>query len=260
MKRILITFGGAAWDSTIERIVTDAPRFGVDEVKVYDDRWLLDSPFYAEHEEWWRKRDAKYDHKNRGFGWFIWKPHVIMHAISRCGPGDIVLYVDADTYPIADLTPLYRECERIGGVMLFSAVGCNHARWCKRDCFIRMGMDDPRWRDREHAVARFMLFQSGSDLGSSILDDWQRYCLDPRCNTFDASVLAEEHPEFHEHRCEQAILTNLAHRNGLKLYREACQAGATQPEDQNLYPQLFVQVDCAGEKRDYSGSRYRNIT
>jgi hypothetical protein len=72
-------------------------------------------------------------------------------------------------------------------------------------------------------------------------------------------VLAPEHPEFHEHRCEQAILTNLAHRNGLKLYRTACQAGASQPEDQHLYGQLFFQEDSQGDRLDYSGSRFRNV-
>ncbi len=40
-KRILITFSGAAYDNTTEIIVRDAPRFGVDEVRVYDDLWLM---------------------------------------------------------------------------------------------------------------------------------------------------------------------------------------------------------------------------
>lgn len=270
MKRILATFGGSAWDKTLERTVTNAPRLGVDEVRVYDDRWLMETDFYETHKEWWTRPDTKYNLDNRGFGWFVWKPYVISHALSRCDPGDIVLYVDGDTYPISDLSPLYTECDRIGGVMLFNEMGCSHSRWCKRDCFIRMEMDEWRYRNVDHACARFMLFQNPVryvpeyciDKPKCVwhfLEEWQKFCLDPIANTFDVSVLAPEHPEFHEHRCEQAILTNCATRRGLKLYRTPCQAGALQPEDQNLYPQLFVQEDSTGERRDYSGSRFRNI-
>lgn len=256
MKRILITFGGRAWDGTLERIVEAR---GVDRVLVYDDVWLMQADFYRQNIEWWSKPDVKYGLVNRGFGWFIWKPYVMRHALANAEPGDIVLYTDADTYPIADLSPLFAETERNGGIMLFHEMGCTHSRWCKRDCFIQMGQDHPLYRDVRHGCARFYAFRKGNYTGAALLEDWQRFCLEPLCNTFDDSVLAPEHPEFYEHRCEQAILTNLAYRHGLKLYRTACQAGALQPEDQEIYPQMFEQVDCPKDKRDLSGSKWRNV-
>lgn len=264
MSNVLICFGGAAYDRVIEKtgsFLFDRKTYNrfVDELKVYDDRWLLDSDFYRLNKAWWDKPDTKYNLPNRGFGWFIWKPYVIMNALASCQPGDVVLYIDADTYPIADLSPIF-DIARRDGIMLFEAQGCHHANWCKRDTFIVMGQDEERWRNRKHACARFSAWSAGDALANQILTEWQAYCLNPLVNTFDVSVLAPEHPELREPRCEQAILTNLAHKYGVKLYREACQAGVSQPEDKGLYGQLFVQDDgLVGDKTDLSGSKWRNV-
>ena len=261
MKRIYITFSGSAYDPTTARIVADAPRFGVDEVRVYDDHWLVEQEFYAENIWLWstpRDRVPPHHGYPRGFGWFCWKPYVIMHALEHSDPGDIILYTDADTYPIQPLGVLFDECERIGGMMLFEAMGCPHNEWCKRDCFIVMGQDEERWRNVPHAVARFMLFKNGPWRNRQFLMEWLAYCLNPLAQTFEPSVILPEYPGLAEHRTEQAIFTNLAHKYGAKLYREACQYGNSSMTGQDLYPQLFVQEGCARE-RTLNGSRYRNI-
>ena len=263
MRKIYITFSGAAYENTTHVIWRDAGQFGCDEVRVYDDRWLMEHPFYQLNRWIFEHRDTKYNLPHgRGFGWFVWKPLIILDALTHFAEdGDVVLYTDADTYPIADLSVLFRECDRIGGVMLFAAQGCNHANWCKRDTFIVMGQDESRPPNSQHGVARFCLFQKGRWIAQQFLMEWLTYSLNPLANTFDASRIKTEHQGLHEHRCEQAIMTNLAHRYGLKLYREACQAGASDihPEDRDLYGQLFIQDGNCGDKGDLSGSRYRNV-
>ena len=120
-----------------------------------------------------------------------------------------------------------------------------------------MGQDEPKYHDTQHAVARFMSFTAAH---IPFLEEWQRYVLDVRCNTFDPSLLGPELPGFHEHRCEQAILTNLAHKYGHKLYREACQFGEGDPRDRDLYPQLFVQTgEYSHSPNPCVGSAFRNV-
>ena len=168
-------------------------------------------------------------------------------------------FTDADTFPIHDFSMLYDECARIGGAMLFNADGCDNVNWCKRDCQLVMGDLPAYFGNKTAGVARFMLFQKGPWHVRQFLIEWLTYCLNPIAQTFDRSVYRPEHPELHEHRTEQAIMTLLSYKYGHKLYREACQFGATQPEDQELYPQLFQQVGCHAHAKSLAGSRFRNV-
>lgn len=258
MRRVYVTFGGRPYDATTRMIVDGAPRCGADEVRVYDDRWMLGEPFYEQNRWLW-----DHPHK-RGFGWYAWKPYVIWHALSTLEDGDVVLYTDADTVPIGDLGVLYERCVADGGIMLFAAENHSHVRWCKRDCFVVMAQDEDRWRHVQAGVARFMLFRRGPWRTTQFLMEWIAYCVNPRANTFDPSVLAPEVEAFVEHRAEQAILTNLAHKYGLKLYREPCEggnAGMGSTRDRDLYGQLFSQMNPHDAKvsAEPVGSAYCNI-
>lgn len=263
MRRICITFSGAAYDETTAQIYTRYLDHGADQLWVYDDKWLMDTEFY-EHNQWlW-----SYPHTHngqfgaaRGFGWFSWKPLVILDALSRLQDGDIVLYTDADTYPIASLSPLYEECARIGGQMMFRAEGWTQRQWCTRECYRVMGQPSVHMPpDAPHGVARFMLFQKGPWVPQQFLMEWLAYCVNPSATSFKSGhdQFHQEHPEFKEHRTEQAIMTNLAHKYGLKLYREACQWGEGCADDRAMYPQTFVQ-DGTVAPRTLEGSAFRNM-
>lgn len=265
MIRHLITFGGAAYDSITSKVVQRAHQFGVDELHIYDDRWLMEQPFFSTPEFQWlfTHQGVGNPYGRRGFGWMAWKPFIIRHSLDNfCADSDIVMFIDADTYPIAHLGVLYEECARIGGIMAFCATAGDkpfaNREWNKRDCMITMGMDEPRYLEAPTAVARFMLFQKGAALVDQFLAEWQYYSLDPACQTFEASVLAPEHSGFREHRCEQSVFTNLCHKYGLKLYREACAFGNEHQQDWDLYPQLFIQRD-PGTPKSLAGSVFRNV-
>ena len=199
----------------------------------------------------------------------LWKPLVIMDALNHCDLGDVVLYIDGDTYPIADLTPLYDRCAA-ESVMLFTAEGCYNRQWVKEDCWRVMAASVPPLRypgrrsvpcDSQHAVARFMLFQKGHYHVQQFLNEWQTYCLNPLATTFDRSYLSDlEATGFEQHRTEQAILSLLAHKYGYKLYREADgfgDAALAQGVDAWM-PRMFTQVGTSSPQLP-TGSRFRNV-
>ena len=131
-----------------------------------------------------------------------------------------------------------------------------------------MGQDEPKYWYADHGCARFMLFQKGAPLVNEFLSEWLRFSTHRLATTFDPSTLGPEVPSinanlpwgggFHEHRCEQAILTNLAHKHNLRLYREACQFGESSADDKELYPTLFHQYGTVGRKT-LEGSAFRNV-
>ena len=76
----------------------------------------------------------------------------------------------------------------------------------------------------------------------------------------DSNLLGEL-PAFHEHRDEQAIMTNLVHKYGYKLHREADQTGEDPScfhVDRELYGQLFEQVHSTRGNNGL-GSKYRRV-
>lgn len=272
MRRIYCTFSGSMYDQTTQRIVEDAPRFGLDEVRVYDDRWLMEQPFFALNRWIFDHRTSNGEH--RGFGWYSWKPFVILEAIEwifdemehRTGvrgfndeDRPIILWTDADTYPTGDLTPLFQRCHEDGGIMLFAAEGWTQGQSTKRDCMIAMGADTEMAQKAQHATARFALFEAGNWRAKQFLMEWLTYCLNPLCVGLDPSVLAGEYPEYQEHRSDQSILTNLAHKYGCRLYREADQFGDGTDRDRDLYGTVFHQIGCYDQPKTLNGSRYRNV-
>lgn len=265
MKKVYITFGGRPYDSITKYIVRDGVKYGADEVIVYDDAWLIKQPFFTQNKWLWDH------HHKRGFGWYAWKPFIIFHALQKLNDGDIVLFTDADCYPISNFSMLFEQCNKDGGIMLFAAQTHKHYIWCKRDCYIVMGQDNQKYWNVQAGVARFMLFQKGPWKATQFLMEWLTYCVNPLATTFDPSTLAPEINGFREHRTEQAIMTNLAYKYGLKLYREADGSGEINrcgilegSWDRDLYPQLFVQdnpTDYIGKRVSFApeGSIYANV-
>ena len=106
MKKVLVTFGGAAYDSITEQVVRDAPGFGVDEFWVYDDTWIEKHPFRKLNTWLWDHR-SPLAAPGRGLCWYAFKPLILFDAMSKLVPGDVVAYIDADTKPIADISVLF---------------------------------------------------------------------------------------------------------------------------------------------------------
>ena len=253
--RTLITMSGSRYEETTGTIVGDAPRFGADRVLVYDDAWVREHDFYRVNRWLWEHPGDR--NGPRGFGWYAWKPLVILDALDRSAPGDVVLYQDADTIPIADLTPVFQIAERDGGWFVKAQTHSNH-RWNKRDCLIAMGQDDDRTRYADAGCARFLAVKKGPWVVTQLLWEWLTYAINPIATTFDPSRYGGEHPEFEEHRTEQAILTNLCHKHGFKLWREADQSGEESPDDRDVYGRLFTQIQ-QGSCQNGPGSRFRNV-
>ena len=279
MRRIYCTFSGSMYNETTQRIVEDAPGFGVDEVRIYDDRWLIGTEFYKLN-RW--IFDLRSRNEHRGFGWYSFKPYVILSELNRiehCITSDlstpddgsnfeydlhaltdqkpVVLWTDADTYPIADLTPLYEQCHKDGGIMLFAAEGCVQGAWTKRSCMKAMACDTGDYRRSQHAVGRFMLFEAGNYRAKQFLMEWQTYLLNPACIGLEPSP--DEYPEYVEHRSDQSILGNLAHKYGLKLYREADGFGDGSQRDRQIFGTVFKQIGQYDKPKSMEGSRYRNV-
>jgi hypothetical protein len=88
---IFITFGTSEYANSVNRITGEAKSFGIfDEVYGFTDASLRSMEVYPMMERFLHLRS-----KSIGYGFWIWKPAVILHALTLIEDGDIVVYADA---------------------------------------------------------------------------------------------------------------------------------------------------------------------
>lgn len=260
-KRVCCVFSGRRYDATTRIIVEQCNAQGI-EPRIWDDRHLMGTPYYEQNR--WVFEAIGENSIVEGFGWCNWKAFIIQQEMKRFSQGDIVMYLDADTYPVSSMAPLYDMCEREGGILLFEEQGCTNRAYTRIDCMIAMGRRKVAIPvDERHACGRFQLFQKGPWKAEQFLQEWLVYSVNPECQMRHPSVSESDFPEFVRNSCEQSVLSNLAHSYGLPLHRTPCQNGF--PISPNCgvagddYPQVFFQLDSAEPRGDTSGSAYFNL-
>jgi hypothetical protein len=189
-----------------------------------------------------------------GGGFWAWKPFVILQTMDKVEDGDIVLHTSTGMKVIANLDPLFEITERRkDGRMFFSASATygthRHSEYTKRDCFVVMGLDNPKYWDSRMLTAAHCLFTKTPE-NIEFLKEWLRYTTDKRAiwdkipplpnNTENPNL-----PDFREHRYDQAILSLLSVKYGRELYRDPTQFGIAEVDNfpNSPYGQLFYMYD-----------------
>lgn len=212
-----------------ELCTVSARRHGVD--TVFD--WRLDelhnTKIYREH--------GKLFDKPRGVGYWAWKPFIILDRICQLfdgpNPNHVVVYADVGVEFINNVNYIIDRMDQ--DIFLFGN-NWEHAHWCKRDIIEALWPDVPKMTYAlpkellrpEHSDPFFtmgkqcqasVIFFRVSDYSRKFVKEWLNWCLFEGGRLIDDSPSrAPNHPEFRENRHDQAILTTMAYREGIKLH------------------------------------------
>jgi len=134
---------------------------------------LLDSDFF--------KQNKKIFDQPRGAGYWAWKPYIILQTLNRLSSEDWLIYSDAGK-PYRRNDPTRCGSANIGNVMnvSFDAL-INYAKnnngftpgiwiphygiakqWTKRDCFVGMGCDQPKYHNSSHLQAGYSCWSNST--------------------------------------------------------------------------------------------------
>lgn len=158
----------------------------------------------------------------RGYGFWRWKPRIIYSVMTDASApipdGDILIYSDAGVEFIGDVNNIIGRMDQ--DIFLFGN-NWEHAHWCKRDLVeaVWPWHDERVWDRFGKQCQASVIFFRVSDFSREFVKEWLDWALFEGGRLIDDSPSrTPNHPEFREHRHDQAILTTLAYREGIKLH------------------------------------------
>ena len=161
-------------------------------------KWCESSTIYGPPDIGHEFREFNYDifSQKRGFGYWLWKPYFIYRELLNMIEGEYLIYTDAGIEFVNDPGLLVNG----DNVFLFGN-NYNHLHWCKGSVIDFLNGDK---EDRNQIQASAMIFRK-SEESMLLVKSWLMFCQLP--GIIDDSNPGNNHPEFQEHRHDQAVLT-----------------------------------------------------
>jgi hypothetical protein len=191
---------------SVRRLIESAKKWDVEDFNIFTPENLKVTP---EVREWMKKTSEP------GYGFYSWKPLIILETFKNLNFGDVVLYHDAGRKEYnfefrTDFNPLIKKViEKHNGIGIAQGPFL-HRQWCKEDCFVNMGCTDTRYYELYQLSATWGIWEK-SELTIEILEKWLLHCFHPygTVTTDDRTYTLSKFDDFQQHRWDQAILTNL---------------------------------------------------
>ena len=217
MKVILISYANKPFYKSQQQLKKSAYKYGVDEVIDYNDIWL-------------KKQTAFYQKNNhilsqkRGNGFWLWKPFIILDALKKMQLDDVLIHIDSGASFISSVTPLV-DLTKNKEIILFYNNRHKNSAWTKRDCFYFMDCDNDKFYNENQTLAGYIVCKK-TPFVISFLEEWLKYAENENILTDMPNICGLPNSEnFIDHRHDQSILSLLATKYNLELFRDPSQWG-----------------------------------
>ncbi len=208
MKTVLVNYATGPFAGYRALLTLTGQRAGCDDCLEFGPQ-DLDAEFRRRHRETLAAR--------RGAGYFLWKPYILVRALQRVAPGDVLFYCDAGIHCVRPIQPLLDLLEGGSSDLVILDGGFRESQYTKRDAFLLMGCDSSEFVETPQSFAGAFLLRK-TEWAERFAREFLAYACDDRVLTDRANVLGEDdYPDFIEHRHDQSILSLLAKRYGISF-------------------------------------------
>ena len=226
----LVSYASPEFLPSQKVLTRSALKYGVDKVLSYTRKDLESTSFY-------RQNNSILD-QPRGGGYWLWKPYFILETLKHSRPGDIIIYADAGIDIISPLAPLIKLAQKKEIILFKDGSHYPNSQWTKRDCFIKLDLDDKRYHLAPHLQAGFQIYRNTPRV-RRFVQEWLEFSQDEQTISDSANILEKLNlPGFIEHRHDQSILSLLAAKYQLELFRDPSQYGKLDPQINSPYPTI----------------------
>jgi hypothetical protein len=229
--RTLISFATPEYRAQQERQAASAKPY-FDEVCPYNPT-SLPLIFY--------RNNAKLFEHRRGFGYWVWKPWLILYHLERMQPGDELMYADSPCHFVADPAPLFQLAAKHDGIGIFHQKRERHknSKWIKGDTFRLMGCDEPKYWDGDNLLTTYSVWTK-TDQSLAFVKEWLAWCQSYEAVSDEQQ--GPNRPDFKDHRHDQSIASLLAIKHDLFTLCDCSQWGDGYRCPECQYPKI-IQTD-----------------
>jgi hypothetical protein len=214
----LLSYATPGFYSQQRVLAESALRVGLKDVAPWTDIELRKTAFYRRHVDILDSQP--------GAGYWLWKPFLINEELKRLESGDFLVYYDVGRawmpHKIStSLKPLLEWCENDNGGILPGVYIPEHGPnkdWTKRECFVSMGCDAPKYWEHPQIQATYSVWQNVPRV-AEFASEWLHWCITPGILTDEVkSPSPPNFSTFRAHRHDQSVITNLALLRSIKCY------------------------------------------
>jgi len=230
MKKYLVNYATPEFYQSQKRLNRSARKFGLDQVISYREKHIRKTSFYQQNQYILNNK--------RGGRYWIWKPYIILETLRKVSNGSLVFYLDSGAEIIRDIYPLINLCVKQDGILLFTIPRLNK-HWTKRDCFVMMNCDLEEYYNTCQVPAGYQVYIK-NDRSINFVQEYLDYCQNINIVTDLPNVCGLDNlPEFREHRHDQSILSLLAFKHEIELFRNPSQWGNSRKLEEFREPGEF---------------------
>ncbi len=207
---VFLTFGDLPYEKALRRIKTEAMASGFFDVVAVKRPSDLSKAFWQRH--------GKFVEENRpGYGYWLWKPWLILEQLSRCATDEVLVYADAGCTVNAAGRPRFDEYCRLvheapSGVLAFQ-LPFEEKRFTKGDAF--QALDAWHLADTPHVMATVIILRR-CEASLRLAREWLRLA-ETHTLISDTPSVSPNDPAFIEHRHDQSLFSLLAKLHGVTL-------------------------------------------
>jgi hypothetical protein len=209
-NKVFITFGASPakgskynYQEASDRIKNQAYGLNIfDKIIAYSDTDL------KKDSEFWNKHSNFIESNNRGYGYWLWKPYLIMKTLDTMNDGDILLYSDCgceldikNINQFHNLFDLVKKDLIVGGYMM------TEKNYTKMDLVMHLNMNNDKYLSTQQHIAGSICILKCKKTVDLIREWYDISCNYNLLNDTPSSTL--NYASFKEHRHDQSIFSLL---------------------------------------------------
>ena len=209
VRMVGITFGGGS-----KKYNAAALRFKnqLENLEIFDEIIAFTEKNLQEKEEFWLKHKNFLENNKRGYGYWMWKPYLIMEQLKNMSEGDILFYADAgcevDDSKKDNFISLKEYFLKEDSVPILARKLCGYKEehYCKMDTFIAMDCSENSMKTPQYQAG--ILGIRNCQQARDFVERWYCYCT---CYHLldDTPSKLDNAKKFKEHRHDQSLFSLL---------------------------------------------------